>query len=183
MYIWGNKHKVNYVPFVVVLALISCLFILSPEKAEAVDAKSSIELLLNISYRSKDCDTDACERPVTTKIGSLYEFSYCPDNTCDRFSMPISPEQDKFYDFILMYMYYKSGYIYLREIKDKYWAEHIENIAGKYISGLKGSPNENHIDCVLKIMAERHDIQVEFVRFDGNARQTNTIELADCKWK
>ncbi len=129
MFIPGYKHVQYYIFPLIFLALISGLFILQSETSEAGNAKSSMELLLNVSYRGAYCDTDACASPVTTRIGSLYEFSYCPDNTCEHFSMPISPDQDKFYDFILMYMYYRSGYVYLKEIKDKYWMEHVDNIA------------------------------------------------------
>ena len=166
-----------------VLALISCLFILPSETTEAGDAKSSKDLLLFISYKNEYCESDACEMPVTTKVGPLIEFSYCPDNTCDNFSMPFFPDQELFYDFVLMYLYYKSGYIYLKGVKEKYWMEHIDDIALKYISGLTGSPSEKHIDCVLKSMAQRHDIQVNFIRFDGHASRTDMIELEDCKWK
>ncbi len=183
MFIQGYKHKVKHLLSFVVLALISCLFILPSETTAAGNAKSSEDLLLDISYRNKYCDTDACEMPVTTKVGPLIEFFYCPDNTCDNFSMPYSPDQGKFYDFVLMYLYYKSEYIYLKEVKEKYWMEHIDNIAGKYVSGTKGSPNEDHIDCILKIMAERYDIHVNFIRSDGNASQTDMIELEGCKWK
>ena len=183
MFVPGYKHAGKHVPFVVVLALISGLFILSPETAEARGAKSSEDLLMGISYRNKYCDTDACKMPVAIKFSSLMEFSYCPDNTCDNFSIPISADKELFYDFVLMYLYYKSGYIYLKEVKEKYWMEHVDDIAGKYVTGKSGPLSESVIDCVLKAMAERNDIFVDFIRLDGNSRQTNRVELQDCKWK
>lgn len=175
---WVYWHKVKRL-----LPVLSCILFLVPVTSEAAKAISSEDLLLFTSYKSKHCDTDTCKLPVTSRLGALMEFSYCPDNTCDNFSMPYAPEEKVFYDFVFMYLYYKSGYIYLKEVKENYWKEHINDIARKYVSGKKGLIDESVIDCVLKAMAERHDILVNFIRHDGNARFTENIELENCEWQ
>lgn len=183
MFISRYKHQVKYVLPLAGLALLSLLFLLTPETAESNDLANAEELLLNISYKNKYCDRDACNMPVTIEYSALTELSYCPDNTCDVFSMPLSIDHDEFYDFVLMYLYYKSGYLYLEEIKDRYWAEHIDHISDKYSAGMSKPSDDMDIDCILKTLALKNDITVVFFRNDENVKQITPVALKKCNGK
>ncbi len=183
MFVKYYKPQAKDVFLLATLTVIFCLIVLSSGSVKAKDMINAKHLLLNISYKNEHCDFDACDMPINVEHHALIELSYCPDNTCDMFSMPVSDDQVKFYDFVLMYLYYKSEYIYLREIKDRFWMEHIDDISSKYSVGMGKPLNDNDIDCILKALADNYDISVAFSRFDENVKHTAPVVLKKCNSK
>lgn len=48
--------------------------------------------------------------------GKLKSFSYCPDNLCFTFDAPSKVEWDRIYDFSILFLLYKSGFLSLSNL-------------------------------------------------------------------
>lgn len=103
----------------------------------------------------------------TIEVHGKREIWYCPDNTCELYKID-KPSPD-FAAFVYLYLYYESGYIYLKESFDhehafrKVAIEEPEVRAGMahYCHNEKKSPQ-----CIIDGMKSKLKILVDFGRYD-----------------
>ena len=100
----GPKRVMKYWWFLLFIILASTPSVAGPDP----DILQLIPQLL--------AETPGLESPCfeAKKGNKEWEVSFCPDNTCDIIRVPSSTPASVIGDFTLLYLYYASGYIYLK---------------------------------------------------------------------
>lgn len=102
---------------------------------------------------------------IFTQERENYKVEYCPDNTCDTFTYKGSNEE-KLEAYLILFFYYKSGYVYLEQ-----WKENAE--VQKRVNLIRASYGEN-ANQIMKLLEQQLDIHYYFVRYDEGTKTTTT---------
>jgi hypothetical protein len=112
--------------------------------------------------------TPGLESPAfKAKKGSKeWEVSFCPDNTCDVIRAPRSTPASVIGDFSLLYLYYASGYIYLKRFCLVDARPYVPVVLARYSGKCPKSPELATAACVMKGLVTQHAIRLSFRRSD-----------------
>ncbi len=95
-----------------------------------------------------------------------WEVSFCPDNTCDVIRVPSSTPASVIGDFTLLYLYYASGYIYLKNFYLVDARPYVPAVLARYSGKCPKSPELATAACVMNSLAAQHAIRLSFRRSD-----------------
>ncbi len=103
-------------------------------------------------------------------------IDYCPDNTCESFSMSSTNPTEKLSDFVFLYLYAVSDYRALDDFRKKVAQEQIIEIIRRDSQDIKNNKLQNAND-VIESLAERYSITAKFVRYDESKRNEVVIDI------
>jgi hypothetical protein len=105
-------------------------------------------------------------------------ISYCPDNTCDVIRAPKQVSRAVLGDFSLLWLYYASGYIYLKGFIEIDAPPLVAAALDRRSGGCRREPEFALASCVLSTMAESNKIRLAFRRSDegGTVEGRKTIK-------
>lgn len=110
------------------------------------------------------------------------EVRYCPDNTCEIFRAPKS-NSDDLYNFVNLYLYYSSGYVYLLMPTENnvhfliYVRPRVNEIVKQYQGICSGSELEM-ASCILNNMSTNSEIKVFSLRYDEKTKIESKVDLS-----
>ena len=107
--------------------------------------------------------------------GRLVE--YCPDNTCEVFSVRSGKERAALADFALAYLYSVSGYVYLEEFQARTDFHEVSQLLMRYKANCPQLGQREAARCVAARLATKHPIRVTFVRYDERRKYSMPISL------
>lgn len=102
--------------------------------------------------------------------------SYCPDNTCESFSMPEAYPEEKLNDFVLLYLYYVSDYQSLATIRKNIQYAQIKKVLQKNLTHDQDK-SDNAVKPVLKNLASTYSINMQFIRYDEKQKNTKKVDI------
>ncbi len=107
-----------------------------------------------------------------------WEISFCPDNTCEVIHAPAGTPEEKVGDFAFLYLYYASGYVYLKD----FYLHHGRPYVSAALTRNAGSCNQPEefarAACVMTSLAKRYHFRVGTRTYDEGARADNFEEPA-----
>lgn len=110
-------------------------------------------------------------------------IEYCPDNTYNLLLVSKAIPDSELDELLALYFYYASGYIELEKgapgktaFRKKY-RKHVTAVLGRYADRCGKSEFES-VSCILKYLARKWNLQVEFVRYDGGEKHVTPQDLA-----
>jgi len=97
---------------------------------------------------------------------------YCPDNTCEAFSTTKGASAEELTDFAFLFLYYFSDYYELEPWRSR---EEPKMLAARILAKRRSKAcapggGKESARCVLREMARKKGVRVEFVRYDEGAR-------------
>jgi len=110
---------------------------------------------------------------LTTSSAGL-TIEYCPDNTCDVFRGAPGTSVENLSDFVFVFLYYESGYVYLNESRAEHPAfreaakDAVSSIVKRtryWCKASKPTPK-----CILRGMAKEYRVSVSASRYDEGGR-------------
>lgn len=114
---------------------------------------------------------------VSTK-GTMTTVEYCPDNTCEVFTLSGRAASIPLQDFVFAYLFGVSEYVYLEPFQSNSSSPAVRTVLGRYRSDCPQQPARAAARCVVGLLAKRHAIQANFVRYDEGQRNVVPIPLA-----
>jgi hypothetical protein len=137
----------------------------------------TVSLLLCASYVSAHELTDSFPRDtqVTIRTDSI-AVEYCPDNTCDLFTLDDPAGSQVLQDFAYAYLLGASTYIYLKPFQADVDSSATKSVLGRYSSHCPQEPLVQAARCVITYLLDKHPIRVSFVRYDEGER--NVVPIA-----
>ena len=114
---------------------------------------------------------------VSTK-GTTITVEYCPDNTCEIFTLSGQPASLPLQDFAFAYLFGVSEYVYLEPFQSNSSSLAVRTVLGRYGNDCPQQPARAAARCVVGLLAKRHAIQASFVRYDEGERNVVPISLA-----
>jgi hypothetical protein len=155
------------------LAIISSLFVVmfvhvSLAFANDFDSLKTLKILLGDNLTFKET--------VTHKV-----IEYCPDNTCNLIKSPKSVPTQTLSDFAFLYIFYASGYIYIKKPYDdsvpflESGKKIIPHIIARNEKGCNNSSDLKNISCILLSMYKSSNIKLYFSRFDEGQDSVSLI--------
>jgi hypothetical protein len=119
--------------------------------------------------------------PDTIKIkDSAHLLEFCPDGTCDGFVVSGSMTVSTLRDFVYLYEYFFSDYIYLSEWRSRLGARSAaERVLSKpEYRGCKHDTDQQSARCVLVNLSRNGRVRLIFVRYDEGERHVVRMDLA-----
>ena len=110
--------------------------------------------------------------------GATTTVEYCPDNTCEVFTLSGKSASLPLQDFALAYLFGVSEYVYLEPFQSSSSSLAVRTVLGRYKSDCPQQPARAAARCVVGLLAKRHAIQASFVRYDEGERNVVPISLA-----
>ncbi len=111
-----------------------------------------------------------------TKNG-IITISYCPDNTCETFSMPRGNPIEKLSDFVYLYLYFVSDYSYLDTLRKRVAAEDVDTIILRNKQSTMANNQLEDAKKIIESLARDYSIKATFVRYDESARNEVNIDI------
>lgn len=105
--------------------------------------------------------------------------SFCPDNTCNIIRAPGSTPANAIGDFSALYLYYVSGYIYLKSFYNTDAKPYIPSILERNSARCQGMAEFSQAACVLNSLAKKHSIRIAFSRLDEGGADETKLDVAD----
>jgi hypothetical protein len=108
-----------------------------------------------------------------------WRMLYCPDNTCDVIRADLRMPRADLGDFALLYLYYASDYIYL---KNFYYTEakpHVGRVLARRSNGCPSDSEYATASCALLRLAKAHGISLAFRRSDEGQTAESPVKLQD----
>jgi hypothetical protein len=93
-------------------------------------------------------------------------ISYCPDNTCDVIRAPKRVPRKVLGEFSLLWLYYASGYVYLKRFHEVDAPPFVAEVLERHIQGCVKESEYAMASCVLTRMAVENKIRLAFRRYD-----------------
>ena len=115
---------------------------------------------------------------VTTGRSSA-TVEYCPDNTCEVFSLSGPSAELLIQDFAFAYLLGASEYIYLKEFQSNGGKPQAQAVLSRYREHCSQQSARAAARCIVGFLAKRHPIQASFVRYDEGERNVMPISLTD----
>ncbi|MGA0611780.1 hypothetical protein [Caldimonas sp. KR1-144] len=113
---------------------------------------------------------------VYTK-GETTTVEYCPDNTCEVFTLSGRSASLPLQDFVLAYLYGVSDYVYLKAFQSNSSSPSVRSVLAKYRRDCPQPSTHAAARCVVTLLAKRHAIRATFVRYDEGERNVVPIPL------
>jgi hypothetical protein len=137
----------------------------------------TVSLLACASCVSAHELTDSFPRDtqVTVQTDSIV-VEYCPDNTCDLFTLDDPAGSQVLQDFAYAYLLGASTYIYLKSFQADVDSSATKSVLGRYSSHCPQEPMIQAARCVITYLLDKHPIRVSFVRYDEGER--NVVPIA-----
>ena len=108
--------------------------------------------------------------------GRLVE--YCPDNTCEVFSLRSGKDTaSSLTDFAFAYLFAVSDYVYLAEFQSRTDLQEVTQLLRRYKSNCPQAAQKAAARCVAAWLAAKHPIRVTFVRFDEGRKYSEPVSL------
>jgi len=118
------------------------------------------------------------ESAITKEVkDGIVSISYCPDNTCETFSMPSRNPEEKLCDFVYLYLYFVSDYYYLDDFRKKVGSEKIGAIIVRNERITTKNDHLQEVKDVIESMAKEYSIKATFVRYDESTRSETAIDI------
>lgn len=125
------------------------------------------------------------ERHITQAVGpSVFiknkgqVVEYCPDNTCEVFSLRGKGTSGALYEFTLAYLYSVSGYTYLADFQSRTDLPEVTDLLARYQVKCPQPAPKAAAHCVTALLARKHPIRVNYVRYDEGGRFSEPVSLA-----
>lgn len=125
------------------------------------------------------------ERHITQTVGPTVSLKnkgqvveYCPDNTCEVFSLRGKGARVALYEFTLAYLYSISGYTYLADFQSRTDLPEVTDLLARYQVNCPQPEPKAAAHCVAALLARKQPIRVNFVRYDEGVRFTEPVSLA-----
>ena len=109
--------------------------------------------------------------------GGLTTVEYCPDNTCEVFSLRAPSAASPLQDFAFAYLLGISEYIYLKDFHANADSPATRAVLGRYRTHCPQPIPRVAARCVVGYLARKHPIQASFVRYDEGERNVVPIPL------
>lgn len=132
-------------------------------------------LLLHISAAAEMPIASGGPAVAVKQGGRLVE--YCPDNTCEVFSLRSGKATGALTDFTLAYLYAVSDYIYLEEFQSRTDLQEVAQLLRRYEANCPQPTQKAAARCVAARLAAKHSIRVTFVRFDEGRKYSEPVSL------
>ena len=110
------------------------------------------------------------------KNGTLI-IEYCPENTCESFSMPGKHPPEKLNDFAFLYLYFVSDYYYLDEFRKRVAPDRITEIIERNKRSTLRNERLQDVKDIIESLAMEYSIKVAFVRYDESKRNEFAIDI------
>lgn len=101
---------------------------------------------------------------------------YCPDNTCSVITAIGSADAQEIQDFAYVYLFTRSSYIYLKTFQQDTRSGRTQSVLDRYSSGCPQLTAQEAARCIFSRLATKHEIRVEFVRYDEGERNIGSVE-------
>ena len=111
--------------------------------------------------------------------GDLTTVEYCPDNTCEVFTVRAPSAALQLQDFAFVYLLGVSEYIYLEGFHANTDSPATRAVLGRYRAHCPQSVAREAARCVVGYLARKYPIQASFVRYDEAQRNVVPIPLDD----
>jgi len=158
-----TDYSILFLLFIIVLVFISC----KGEKIVQGNSKDSYKELRILLGST-----------ITEDIkGGIVTIEYCPDNTCETFSMPDKYSKDKLSDFVYLYLYFISDYYYLDSFRKMVASEEINKIILRNKKSILINEQLKDAIDVMKFLVKEYSIKATFVRYDESERNEVVIDL------
>ncbi|MFC5577018.1 hypothetical protein ACFPOA_03180 [Lysobacter niabensis] len=109
--------------------------------------------------------------------GSSTTVEYCPDNTCEVFTLSGASTSLPIQDFAFVYLFGVSEYIYLEPFQSNESSPAVQTVLARYRSDCPQQSARTAARCIVSLLAKRHAIQASFVRYDEGERNVVPISL------
>ena len=141
---------------------------------------ATVVLLLFASCVSSHELTDSFPRDtqVTVETESV-TVEYCPDNTCDAFTIDDPMGSEVLQDFAYAYLLGTSSYIYLKQFQADAGSTATKSVLARYKSHCPQEPLAQAARCIVMYLMDKHSIRVSFVRYDEGERNVMPIAPED----
>lgn len=115
------------------------------------------------------------------KLGDKWEASYCPDNTCEYLIISRNVNEDVAKKLMFAYLVYMSRYIYVREWQEAMKANQdaTDILRSLALTRCRNDDAFEVVKCRFKVMNDRGQLQVYFVRFDEGVKSSMRIKISD----
>jgi hypothetical protein len=124
------------------------------------------------------------ERHLTQAVGPVVSVKnkgqvveYCPDNTCEVFSLGPKGTSAVLRDFALAYLYSVSGYVYLADFQSRTDLPEVAALLVRYQDKCPQTARKAAVHCVAAHLARTHPVRVSFVRYDERRRHVVPVSL------
>jgi hypothetical protein len=105
--------------------------------------------------------------------------SFCPDNTCNIIRAPRATPANAIGDFSALYLYYVSGYVYLKSFYNTDARPYMPSILERNAAKCQSSAEFAQAACVLNGLAKKHSIKIAFSRLDEGSAQETKLDVAN----
>jgi hypothetical protein len=107
--------------------------------------------------------------------GDLTTVEYCPDNTCEVFSLRAPSAALPLQDFAFVYLLGVSEYIYLKDFHANTGSPATRAVLGRYRTHCPQPVARVAARCIVGYLARKYPIQASFVRYDEGERNVVPI--------
>jgi hypothetical protein len=122
--------------------------------------------------------TDALGSDVAlVKTSKVVSVKYCPDNTCEVFSLKDVGAENPIQDFAFAYLFSVSDYIYLEHFQAAGKSPSVQSVLSRYRSECTQSQEKLAARCVVSLLVNRYPITASFVRYDEGKKKSSPISL------
>lgn len=112
---------------------------------------------------------------TATSNGTI-TIEYCPDNTCESFSMQTINPDERLSDFVFLYLYFVSDYYYLDNFRKKVEPEQVTKIIVRN-SQDKNKKQLESSKHIMEALVDKYSIKAKFVRYDEHKRNEVDMNL------
>jgi hypothetical protein len=107
----------------------------------------------------------------------IVTIEYCPDNTCESFSMPSKNPTEKLNDFVCLYLYFVSDYYYLADFRKYISQEQVTKIILRNKQSILKNEQLQDAKDIIESLAKEYSIKATFVRYDESIRNEVVIDI------
>jgi hypothetical protein len=164
-------------------ALTSAVVVLAANGASALPP-DMLKVLPGLLAKGMNLQASAFEAKKDKK---QWEVAFCPDNTCQVIYAPATTPAAAMGDFTLLYLYYASGYIYLKNFYLTDAKPYIPGVLARSAPQCGQGPELVRASCALSALADKHNIRLASRIYDegeiGEAPTEARNELSEPKLK
>jgi hypothetical protein len=113
-----------------------------------------------------------------TSIRGSTTVEYCPDNTCEAFTLSGPSAALTIQDFAFAYLLGVSDYIHLEPFRSNPFEPSVQSVLSRYRKQCSQRSERAAARCIVGVLAKRHPIRASFVRYDEGERNAVPISLA-----
>ena len=113
-----------------------------------------------------------------SKSGNIVRIEYCPDNTCEAFSLASTKAEAIIKDFVFVYLFSISDYIYLENFQSDENSSQALSLIKRYQAACPNKKPREAAKCIVSLLATAYPIKANFVRYDEGTKSSTPISLA-----